>query len=61
MAERWVVNASPLIVMAKIGHAQLLSALADEIVVPQTVVDEINAVLPTILRGHGCPLVPCQL
>lgn len=43
MAERWVVNASPLIVMAKIGHAQLLSALADEIVVPQTVVDEINA------------------
>jgi predicted nucleic acid-binding protein len=43
MAERWVVNASPLIVLAKVGHAHLLSALTDEIVVPQTVVDEINA------------------
>jgi predicted nucleic acid-binding protein len=43
MAERWVVNASPLIVLAKVGHAHLLSALTDEIAVPQTVVDEINA------------------
>ena len=43
MAERWVVIASPLIVLAKIGHTHLLSALTAEIVVPQTVVDEINA------------------
>jgi predicted nucleic acid-binding protein len=43
MAERWVVNASPLIVLAKVGHAHLLSALADEIVAPQKVIDEINA------------------
>ncbi|MCA9981799.1 MAG: DUF3368 domain-containing protein [Anaerolineales bacterium] len=42
MAERWVVNASPIIVLAKAGSAQLLTALADEIVVPQTVIDEIN-------------------
>jgi len=43
MAERWVVNASPLIVLAKVRHAHLLSALTDEVVVPQMVVDEINA------------------
>ena len=41
MAERWVVNASPIIVLAKVGHAHLLSALVNEIVVPQIVVDEI--------------------
>ena len=43
MAERWVVNASPIIVLAKVGHAHLLSALVNEIVVPQIVVDEIDA------------------
>jgi len=43
MAERWVVNASPIIVLAKAGYAHLLSALTAEIVVPQAVIDEINA------------------
>jgi predicted nucleic acid-binding protein len=43
MAERWVVNASPIIILAKAGYAHLLSALAAEIVVPPAVVDEINA------------------
>lgn len=43
MNERWVVNASPLIVLAKVGYLHLLTALADELVVPQAVVDEINA------------------
>ncbi len=43
MIERWVVNASPLIVLAKVGYQHLLTALADEVVVPQAVVDEINA------------------
>ncbi len=43
MIERWVVNASPLIVLSKVGHQHLLTELADEIVVPQAVVDEINA------------------
>ncbi len=42
-AERWVVNASPIIVLAKAGHAHLLSDLTDEIVTPQRVIDEINA------------------
>ncbi|MBK8985627.1 MAG: hypothetical protein IPM39_06035 [Chloroflexi bacterium] len=41
--EQWVVNASPIIVLAKVGHAHLLPALADKIIVPQKVVDEINA------------------
>lgn len=43
MSERWVINASPLIVLAKVEHQHLLASLADEIVVPQAVVDEINA------------------
>jgi len=41
--ERWIVDASPLIVLAKVNHQHLLTALADEVVVPQAVVDEINA------------------
>ena len=43
MAKRWVINASPLIVLAKIGQVALLSTLADEIVIPDAVVREINA------------------
>lgn len=43
MIERWIVDASPLIVLAKVNHQHLLTALADEVVVPQAVVDEINA------------------
>ncbi len=43
MSERWVVNASPIIALAKIDQQDILLALADEIVAPQAVVDEINA------------------
>ncbi len=43
MAEQWVVNASPLIVLAKIGKLDLLVQLADEVVVPRAVVQEIQA------------------
>lgn len=43
MPERWVVNASPLIVLAKIQQQALLAQLADSLVVPQAVVDEIDA------------------
>ena len=43
MAKRWVINASPLIILAKIGQVGLLAALADEIVIPDRVVREINA------------------
>ena len=43
MSDRWVVNASPLIVFGKIGHLDLLTRLAKEIVVPQAVVTQIIA------------------
>lgn len=37
------MNASPLIVLCKINHQALLFELADEVIVPQAVADEINA------------------
>ena len=40
---RWVVNASPLILLGKIGQIGLLSALAGRIAVPQAVAEEIGA------------------
>ncbi|MBU0705475.1 MAG: DUF3368 domain-containing protein [Chloroflexi bacterium] len=43
MAERWVLNASPLIVLARIGQEHLLQSLADEVVVPHAVIEEIKA------------------
>ncbi len=42
MAERWVINASPLIVLARIGYEHLLLDIPDEICVPQAVVAEIE-------------------
>ena len=43
MAERWVANASPLIVLSKINQQQLLEQLADELALPEAVLVEINA------------------
>ena len=43
MSERWILNASPLIVLARIDHTDLLLALADELVVPRAVAAEIKA------------------
>ena len=43
MSDRWVVNASPLIVFGKIGQLDLLTRLPQEVVVPQAVADEIVA------------------
>jgi len=43
MIERWVVNASPLIVLGKIGQLDLLTKLPQRIVVPAAVVSEIIA------------------
>lgn len=40
---RWVVNASPLILLGKSGQLGLLGALADHIAVPQAVVREVGA------------------
>lgn len=42
MTERWVLNASPLIVLAHIGYEHLFDLLANEVVVPQAVAEEIK-------------------
>jgi predicted nucleic acid-binding protein len=43
LAERWAINASPLIVLAKIGSDSLLTQLADAVVIPRAVAVEIDA------------------
>ena len=43
MSERWVLNASPIIVVARVGQEHLFDALVDEVVVPRAVVEEIQA------------------
>ena len=43
MSDRWVVNASPLIVFGKIGQLNLLTQLPNEMVVPQAAANEIIA------------------
>lgn len=62
MSERWVVNASPLIALSKVGHADWLAALSDELVVPQAVAAEIQAGPPNparqFLAAGRLPLLP---
>lgn len=41
MSERWIVNASPVIVLAKAGYLNLLTDLAAEVLLPETVATEI--------------------
>jgi len=41
--EVWVANASPVIVLTKAGHLQLLNELAGELVLPDAVVAEVLA------------------
>ena len=43
MAERWVLNASPLIILARIGLEGLFLSLAERVVVPRAVATEIEA------------------
>lgn len=43
MPEQWVVNASPLIVLGKVGQLDLLTKLPQRIVVPAAVVTEVLA------------------
>jgi predicted nucleic acid-binding protein len=42
MANRWVVNASPIILLGKAGVLHLLPSLCDELVVPVGVVAEVQ-------------------
>jgi predicted nucleic acid-binding protein len=41
VSERWILNASPLIVLARIGCEHLFFALAEQVVVPRAVAMEI--------------------
>jgi predicted nucleic acid-binding protein len=43
MPERWILNASPLIVLAHIGYEDLLLTLTDQVVIPRAVASEIEA------------------
>jgi len=43
MSERWVLNASPIISLARVDRASLLFSIPDEVVVPQAVFDEVMA------------------
>jgi predicted nucleic acid-binding protein len=43
VTERWVLNTSPLIVLARVGQEHLFRELADDVVVPRAVVEEIEA------------------
>ncbi len=43
MPEVWVANASPVIVLAKVGYLDLLTHLSDELFLPEAVVSEIIA------------------
>lgn len=43
MSRVWVVNASPLILLGKVGHVTLLSDLSDKLIVPDVVAREVGA------------------
>lgn len=43
MTEAWVANASPLILLGRIGQLDLMEHLASEIIVPDSVIAEIRA------------------
>jgi predicted nucleic acid-binding protein len=51
MPERWVVDSSPLIALARVGTAGWLAALAEEIVVPADVAAEVAAGPPDEARA----------
>lgn len=41
VAEKWVVNASPVIALARVGQADLLTRLPEQAVIPQAVEQEL--------------------
>jgi predicted nucleic acid-binding protein len=65
MGDRWVLNASPLIVFGKISQLDLFSQLADEVVVPRGVAQEIlagpeNDAARLAIEGNKFQLVDAQ-
>ena len=51
--EKWVVNASPLICLGKLGHLDWLDQLAAEFVIPSAVAIEIERGRRTTQRASG--------
>lgn len=43
MTDRWALNASPMICLARAGYHHLLTELPEQVVVPEAVVAEVNA------------------
>jgi predicted nucleic acid-binding protein len=43
MGENWILNASPTIVMAKVGQLNLLKSLPEKVILPKAVANEIKA------------------
>ena len=43
MVERWISNASPLIVLARVGHLGILRALPVPVLLPELVLAEVEA------------------
>lgn len=41
IAERWVVNSSPIIALGRVGQVELLASLPQQIIVPQAVKEEL--------------------
>jgi predicted nucleic acid-binding protein len=42
VSEAWVINASPLILFARIGRLDLFEQLAPKIIIPSAVFDEVR-------------------
>lgn len=42
MSRRWVADASPIILLAKTGHVGLLASCSEELLVPETVAEEVR-------------------
>jgi hypothetical protein len=57
MSEQWVVNASPLILLGKTRHLDLLAALADTVVIPQVVAIEVGANPTSTIRPGILPFL----
>jgi predicted nucleic acid-binding protein len=45
--ETWIVNASPVISLARVGYLDLLSQLANEVLIPEAVIGEVLVGAPT--------------
>jgi hypothetical protein len=67
VSDIWVVNASPVIALAKVGQLHLLRDLCNELLTPDAVVSEILAGPPSdparlaVARGWGTTIAPSQI